>query len=98
MVARRQKRKKETDVAKEGFDPSSSGYRMKVPMSPAVELVSIVDERRLNVSLTALPLRHSAERTVVRFNIYTQSLLPCKIFPHSESSGVHRHVENTRLV
>ena len=70
----RQKRKKETDVAKEGFDPSSSGYRMKVPMSPAVELVSIVDERRLNVSLTALPLRHSAERTVVRFNIYTHSL------------------------
>ena len=37
---------KETAVAEEGFDPSSPGYHMEVPMSPAVELVSIVSESK----------------------------------------------------
>ena len=50
-------------------------------MSPAVELVSKIGERRLKASLTALPLRHSAEKMVVRFNIYTHS--PCCLAKYS---------------
>lgn len=57
-------------------------------MSPAVELVSIFGEsKRLDVSFTALPLRHSAERTVVRFNICTHSL--CCLAKYSRVRCTH---------